>query len=141
MAHWAKVIYEKTTKRDLEHLQDSDNTVLGIVEKVIVADSDFFNSFVDTTPGEWIQTSYNTYAGVNNREGGSPLRKNFAGIGFIYDKTRDAFYEPQIYPSWRLNEDTCLWEPPIAYPDDYDTVGYLWNEANKRWDSLASLGY
>ena len=143
MAHYARVNYDKgeALKIDLEHLQDSDDSIVGLVEQVIVADSDFINSFVDTSPGEWIQTSYNTHAGVNNREGGTALRKNYAGIGFVYDKTRDAFYSQRPYPSWSLNLETCRWEPPVPYPDDYDTVGYLWNEANKRFDSLASLGY
>jgi hypothetical protein len=103
----------------------------GIVENVIVADSDFFDSFVDTSPGKWIQTSYNTHAGIHS-QGGTPLRKNFAGIGFSYDKTRDAFIPPKPYPSWLLNDDTCQWEPPVAYPEGEGL--YSWNEETQSWD-------
>ena len=103
----------------------------GIVENVIVADSNFFDSFVDTSPGKWIQTSYNTHAGVHS-QGGTPLRKNFAGIGFTYDETRDAFIPPKPYPSWLLNDDTCQWEPPVAYPEGEGL--YSWNEETQSWD-------
>lgn len=102
----------------------------GIVEQVIVAEADFFNSFVDDSPGEWVQTSYNTHAGVHNL-GGTPMRKNFAGVGFTYDATRDAFIHPQEYASWTLNETTCQWEAPVTYPDD--GKDYTWNEATTNW--------
>ena len=72
----------------------------------------------------WVQTSYNTHG--NQHPEDRPLRKNHAGIGYIYDEDRDAFYTPQPYPSWTLNEDTCLWENPVAYPDDGKL--YLWDE-------------
>ena len=112
----------------------------GIVEQVIVAEPDFFDTFVDTTPGEWIQTSYNTRGGIHyDPETGQPsadqlkaLRKNYAGVGFIYDRVVDAFYEPQPYPSWSLNTETYLWEPPVAYPDDGKL--YDWNEETQSWD-------
>lgn len=81
----------------------------GIVEQVIVAEPEFFNTFVDSSPGEWIQTSYNTYGGVH-KLGGISLRKNYAGIGFSYDRIRDAFIPPKPEGDWILNEDTCLWE-------------------------------
>ena|SRR6056300_1104584 len=97
----------------------------GKVIKVIKAEADFFDNFVDDTPGKWIQTSYNTHGGVH-KLGGTPLRKNFAGVGYTYDKTRDAFYAPQPYASWTLNETTCHWEPPVAKPNDGNT--YSWNE-------------
>ena len=87
--------------------------VNGIVEKVIVAEQDF----IDTQMGQWIQTSYNTYGGVH-KLGGTPLRKNYAGIGMTYDRGRDAFYESKPHNSWSLNEDSCLWEAPIAIPND-----------------------
>jgi hypothetical protein len=103
----------------------------GIVEKVIVAEADFFDTFVDDSAGEYIQTSYNTSGGVH-LNGGIPLRKNYAGIGFSYDATRDAFIPPQPYSSWTLNEDTCLWECPVAYPDDGNM--YIWNEETQAWD-------
>jgi len=84
--------------------------VNGVVTQVIVAEPEFFDTFVDTSPGEWIQTSYNTYAGQHPE--GRPLRKNFAGIGYTYDRERDAFIPPQPFPSWTLNEQTCQWEEP-----------------------------
>lgn len=103
----------------------------GIVEKVIVAEADFFDTFVDSSAGRWIQTSYNTYGGVHSN-GGTPLRKNYAGIGYTYDSTRDAFIPPQPYASWTLNDTTCLWEPPTAMPTDGQV--YNWNEATTSWD-------
>ena len=104
-----------------------------IVTQVIVAEAEFFDTFVDTSPGEWIQTSYNTLGGEHS-DGGTPLRKNFAGIGFTYDDIRDAFYEPQPFESWILNEDTCLWEAPTACPTD-DKM-YSWNEDTLAWDEV-----
>lgn len=102
----------------------------GIVEEVIVAEADFFDAFVDSSAGQWLQTSYNTHAGVHSN-GGTPLRKNYAGIGYTYDTTRDAFYAPQPYPSWTLNDDSCLWEAPTAMPDDGNT--YRWDEQSLTW--------
>jgi len=105
----------------------------GIVEKVIVAEQDFIDNLIDNSPGEYIQTSYNTYAG-QHRDGGTPLRKNFAGVGYTYDATRDAFIPPQLYPSWTLNETTCVWEPPVAHPNDGNM--YEWNETDQQWDEI-----
>lgn len=105
----------------------------GLVEQVIVAEADFFDTFVDSSPGQWIQTSYNTRGGVH-ANGGTPLRKNYAGIGMTYDSTRDAFYAPQPYPSWTLNDDSCLWEAPTAYPTDGEH--YIWNEETTSWDAV-----
>jgi hypothetical protein len=102
----------------------------GIVNTVIVAEEEFFDTYIDTEPGKWIQTSYNTYGGIH-RLGGTPLRKNYAAQGYTYDEARDAFYEPQPHPSWILNETTCIWEAPIAYPDD-DKV-YIWDEPTTSW--------
>lgn len=102
----------------------------GRVQQVIVAEKEFFDTFVDTSPGEWVQTSYNTRGGKHTK-GGKPLRKNFAGIGFHYDGV--GFYPPQNYPSWTLNKTTYLWEPPVAYPDDADKQPYDWDEENKKW--------
>ena len=82
-------------------------------------------------PNDFIKTSYNTHAGVHQL-GGTPFRKNYAGIGFTYDASKDAFYTPQPYPSWALNEDTCIWESPVAYPEDGKVYG--WNEATTTWD-------
>lgn len=107
----------------------------GIVVQVIVAEPEFFNTFVDSSPGQWLQTSYNTHGGVHTL-GGTPLRKNYAGIGFTYDSTHDAFIPPKPYASWTLNQDTCLWDSPIAYPNDGDK--YKWNEDNQQWDKVTN---
>jgi hypothetical protein len=105
----------------------------GIVEQVIVAEPEFFDTFVDSSPGQWIQTSYNTHGGVH-ANGGTPLRKNYAGIGFSYDATRDAFIPPKPYASWTLNEDTCLWNCPVALPTEGGP--YTWNESTQAWDAV-----
>jgi hypothetical protein len=105
----------------------------GKVVKVIVAEQSFIDSFVDDSPGQWIQTSYNTREGIHTG-GGTPLRKNFAGIGFSYDADRDAFIPIKPYPSWTLNEASCVWEPPVAHPAD-DGTEYTWNEETQTWDA------
>ena len=105
----------------------------GTVTQVIVAEPEFFATFVDSSPGEWIQTSYNTRGGVH-ATGGIPLRKNYAGIGYTYDRTRDAFIPPQPYTSWLLNDTTCLWESPVAYPTDGNR--YAWDESAQQWTAL-----
>jgi hypothetical protein len=98
----------------------------GVVTQVIVAEQDFIN----TQEGDWIQTSYNTQGGVHLL-GGTPLRKNYAGIGYTYDSQRDAFIPPKPYPSWTLNEETCQWEALSPYPTDGKL--YLWNETTTSW--------
>jgi hypothetical protein len=100
----------------------------GIVTQVIVAEQDFIDQFMSPTD-VWVQTSYNTHGGEHPE--GRPLRKNYAGIGYIYDASKDAFYEPQPFPSWALNETTCLWEPPIPYPADGKL--YTWDENTVSW--------
>ena len=92
----------------------------GVVEKVIVAEASFFDTFVDDSPGTWIQT-------YKDRS----KRKNYAAVGHSYDQTRDAFIPPQPFLSWTLNETTCLWEAPVAYPDDGKL--YDWDETAKSW--------
>jgi hypothetical protein len=114
MAHFAKVVD-------------------GVVTQVIVAEPEFFQTFVDSSPGEWIQTSYNTYGG-EHKLGGTPLRKNYAGLGYTYDRTKDAFIAPKPYASWILNEDTCLWEAPVAMPTDGKL--YNWDESTTNWVEL-----
>jgi hypothetical protein len=104
----------------------------GKVVQVIVAESEFFQTFVDTSPGEWIQTSYNTHGGVH-ANGGTPLRKNYAGIGFTYDRTRDAFIPPQPYPSWTMDDSTCLWSAPTPMPTEGGS--YTWNESTLSWEA------
>lgn len=106
----------------------------GIVTQIIVAEPEFFNTFVDSSPGEWIQTSYNTHGGVH-KLGGTPLRKNYAGIGFSYDKTLDAFIPPKPFASWLLNKDTCLWDAPTPMPQDGKP--YRWDEATTSWVEVA----
>jgi hypothetical protein len=106
----------------------------GKVTQVIVAEPDFFTTFVDSSPGEWVQTSYNTIAGKHT-QGGTPLRGNYAGIGFTYDRTKDVFYAPQPFASWTLNESTWTWEAPVAYPADGKF--YQWDEAAKNWVEAA----
>jgi len=121
MAHFAKVVE-------------------GTVTQVIVAEPEFFNTFVDTSPGEWIQTSYNTRGGVHyqsntnepSEDQTKALRKNYAGIGYTYDAQRDAFIPPKPFNSWILNETSCLWEAPVAYPTDGER--YIWNEETTSWD-------
>jgi hypothetical protein len=108
----------------------------GIVEQVIVAEPEFFQTFVDTSPGEWIQTSYNTHGGVHTL-GGTPLRKNYAGIGYTYDRERDAFIPPKPFPSWLLNDDTCLWDAPVAMPTDGKM--YQWNEDTQAWVEVENV--
>lgn len=107
------------------------------VIQVIVADADFFNTFIDTSPGLWIQTSYNTRNNVHylpNSDvpsGKSPLRGNYAGIGYIYDQEHDVFYPPSPYPSWILDRSTWSWKPPVDMPTDGNV--YIWDEDLKSW--------
>jgi hypothetical protein len=104
----------------------------GKVIQVIVAEKEFFDTFVDTSPGTWLQTSYNTYG--NQHPEGRPLRGNYAGIGYNYDATNDVFYAPQPYPSWVLNNTTWLWEAPVAMPTDGKL--YKWNESITNWEEV-----
>jgi hypothetical protein len=104
--------------------------VNGVVTQVIVAEPEFFQTFVDSSPGEWIQTSYNTRGGVH-ANGGTPLRKNFAGIGYAYDVSRDAFIPSKRFASWVLNEETCLWEAPVQMPNNGKF--YNWDEPTLSW--------
>jgi hypothetical protein len=104
----------------------------GIVTQVIVAEQDFINSGAVVNPENWIQTSYNTYGGVHLL-GGTPLRKNFAGVGFTYNIEKDAFIPPKPlqYESWVLNEEKCIWEAPIEMPSDGKP--YYWDEELLEW--------
>jgi hypothetical protein len=104
----------------------------GKVTQVIVAEKEFFDTFVDSSPGTWLQTSYNTHG--NQHPEGRPLRGNYAGIGYTYDSTNDVFYAPQPYLSWILNNTTWLWEAPVAYPTDGKT--YQWNENITNWEEV-----
>ena len=104
----------------------------GVVTHVIVIEQDVLDTGFWGDPTMWVQTSYNTYAGTH-KQGGIPLRKNYAGIGYIYDSERDAFYTPQPFTSWILNNDTCLWEPPVAIPEPVEGIVYTWDEATVSW--------
>lgn len=106
----------------------------GIVTQVIVAEQDFIDTGLVGEPSSWIQTSYNTYAGQHPE--GRPLRKNYAGIGYVYDAVRDAFYTPQPYPSWVLNEETCIWTAPVAMPEPQENTMYTWDEDNLTWTAV-----
>lgn len=102
----------------------------GIVTQVIVAEQDAIDSGVFGTG--WIQTSYNTHGGQHPN--GTPLRKNYAGVGYTYDSQRDAFIPPKQFASWTLNEDTCLWDAPVPYPADGKV--YKWNEETVAWEAV-----
>ena len=110
----------------------------GKVTQVIVAEPEFFTTFVDSSPGEWKQVSYNTRGNVHYGQDGQPdgglaLRGNYCGIGYTYDAAKDVFYAPQPFPSWTLSSD-YLWEAPVAKPDG----AYEWNEATTSWKELAA---
>ena len=113
----------------------------GIVTEVIVAEQEYFETFVDTTPGAWIQTSRNTSGGIHyDPETGEPsadqskaLRKNYAGIGFTYDADRDAFIPAKPFESWVLNEETCNWEAPTPCPEPIDGYYHTWDESTLSW--------
>ena len=124
MAHFAKI---------------ENNTVV----QVIVGDDDMFTTdkhiWIVGGGKEWVQTSYNTRGGIHfdpitnepSEDQSKALRKNFAQVGFIYDRERDAFYRPKPYPSWVLDEDTCFWKAPTEYPTDQKY--YEWNESTTSW--------
>ena len=114
MAHFAKL----GTGNIVEKVEVVSNDIATTEQ----AGADFLNNLYKTRD-VWKQTSYN-----------GNIRKNFAGVGFQYDQTRDAFIAPKPYPSWILNEDTCRWEAPVAYPDDDNR--YTWNETNQTWDLI-----
>jgi hypothetical protein len=107
----------------------------GKVVSVIVAEPEFFDTFVDSSPGQWVQTSYNTH-GNQHTKGGTPLRGNFAGIGYSYDAQADAFIAPKPYESWILSPKTFLWEAPVAMPTDGKS--YEWQEATTSWKELVA---
>lgn len=117
----------------------------GKVLKVIVAEKEFFDTFIDDIPGTWIQTSYNTRGGVHYKPDSNipsenqskALRGNYAGIGHVYDYKNDVFYMPQPYPSWTLNQTTWTWKPPIALPTDNKV--YNWNETNLNWEENSTV--
>jgi len=116
MSHFAKVLNGKVTQ-------------------VIVAEPEFFETFVDSSPGTWIQTSYNTY-GNKHKLGGTPLRGNYAGLDYTYDAQNDVFYAPQPFKSWILNTTTWTWEAPTPMP--IDDKKYIWDESTISWLELVT---
>jgi len=120
MSHYAKIVDSKVTQ-------------------VIVAEAEFFDTFVDSSPGTWLKCSYNTRGNVHygqdgKPDGGEALRGNYPGIGYNYDATNDVFYAPKPFNSWVLNEDNWLWEAPVAMPDDGKV--YNWDEASTSWKEV-----
>jgi|TARA_B110000263_G_C15251807_1_gene484488 hypothetical protein len=121
----------------LSYFAEIDNN--NIVQRVISAEQKFINSGAVGEASKWVQTSYNTRNGKHYSDGstvsdGEGLRKNYAGVGFTYDVSRDAFYAPQPYPSWTLDDDTCLWNAPATLPDDGKRYG--WDEDNLEWKEI-----
>ena len=116
MAHWAEL--------------DGDNVVLRVLVGSNSDSDEGYQWLIDNLGGTWVKTSYNTQGGVHSL-GGTPLRKNYAGIGYTYDSVRDAFIPPKPFNSWVLNESSCLWEAPVAYPTDGKM--YTWDEASTSW--------
>ena len=128
MAHFVEIdasniVLQVVVLDDKDTQDESGNEVESVGAKYL---SDGFG-------GIWKKTSYNTYGGVHSL-GGTPFRKNYAGIGYSYDAAKDAFIPPKPYPSWTLDEDTCQWESPVAYPDDGKR--YEWNEGTTSWDEI-----
>ena len=125
MAHYAKVLNGKVINN-------------------IVAEQEFIDGFVGSTPGEWIQTSYNTRGGVHYESDGitpsadqsKALRKNFGSVDSMYNSEADGFHQPQPYPSWTLNATTFVWECPVAEPDATADTEYVWNETDQSWDAV-----
>ena len=132
MAHFAKLSLESKVISVHSLHNDVLKDANGVEQEALGID--FLNN-LHKTNDVWKQTSYNTRGGVHGL-GGTPFRKNYAGIGFTYDETRDAFIPKQPFNSWTLNEDTCQWEAPVAYPDDGKR--YNWNEETTSWDEIVS---
>ena len=122
MAHFAKL--------GIGNIVEKIEVVSNDVATTEQAGVDFLNNLYNTRD-VWKQTSYNTKGGEHILSG-TPFRKNYAGIGWKYDQTRDAFIPPKPFNSWTLNETTCLWEAPVVYPTDGQK--YNWNETNQTWD-------
>ena len=129
MAHFAKL----GTGNIVERVEVVSNDIATTEQ----AGADFLNNLYKTRE-VWKMTSYNTFGGIH-KLGGTPFRKNFAGIGYKYDQTKDAFIPPKLYPSWTLNETTCQWEAPVAMPtltqEQIDNKNYYrWNETIQNWE-------
>ena len=124
MAHFAKIGNDNIVERvEVVHNNIATDEQAGIT---------FLQNLYNDT-ATWKQTSYNTFANTHKLSG-TAFRKNYASVGYTYDETKDAFIAPKPYASWVLNDDTCLWESPVAYPDD-DKL-YTWNEDTTSWDAV-----
>jgi hypothetical protein len=109
---------------------DQNNLVLRVLVTDNNAPNEGLNWLMKNFGGTWVKTSYNTWAG-QHKLGGTSLRKNFAGVGYTYDTSKDAFIPPKPFDSWVLNEETCLWEAPVPYPTD--GASYYWDEETISW--------
>lgn len=116
MSHWAEI--------------NENNMVIRVVVGNDEDPDEGYQWLIDNLGGTWVKTSYNTIGGVHTL-GGTPFRKNFAGVGFTYDAQRDAFIPPKLFPSWILDEDTCFWKAPVPHPGDGKV--YRWIEENLNW--------
>ena len=130
MAHYAKLDINNIVL-EVNVIDNSQETQLGGEEETISWLNDNFNNVGVAGGVTWKKTSYNTSAGVHLL-GGTPFRKNYAGLGYTYDSSRDAFIPPKFFASWTLNESTCQYDSPVTYPDDGKL--YDWNEENQEWD-------
>jgi hypothetical protein len=138
MSHFAKVLLQP-----FNIIVDGKSVTVrgGIVQNVIVAELEFFETFVDSTPGEWIQTSYNTKGGIHYEpnsnftipDDGEALRANYAVIGGYYDSVNDVFYSEQPFPSWTLSAPDWIWTPPSPYPTNRDGIQHYWDEVTLSW--------
>ena len=121
MAHWAEV--------------DGDSVVVRVLVGNNADPDEGHQWLLNNLGGTWVKTSYNTSGGVHS-EGGTPLRKNYAGIGYTYDSARDAFIPPKPFASWALDEETCFWNAPIPMPVEEGKM-FTWNEETTSWDEIA----
>lgn len=119
MAHWAEI--------------DQNNLVTRVLVGSNTDPDEGYQWLIDNLGGTWVKTSYNTSGGVHSL-GGTPLRKNYAGIGYTYDAQRDAFIPPKPFNSWLLDEDTCLWNAPTPMPTDGQM--YRWVEEDLNWQVI-----
>jgi hypothetical protein len=131
MASFAKINSNNIVERVESVVNDVLKDSNGVEQESIGIQ--FLKTLYNEPNGIWKQTSYNTIAGIHVL-GGTPFRKNFAGIGYTYDETKDAFIPIKPFNSWILNEDKCIWEAPVARPEDNNS--YVWNEQTLSWDLI-----
>ena len=133
-----KDLQDSRAGKTLEEIAELDSQISAKVKEIqalppdVIDNTEYWEGYYGKG-GLCKRTSYNTFGGVH-QNGGTPCRKNYAGVGMIYDPVRDAFYAPQPFESWTLNEDTCLWEAPTPYPNDGKK--YDWNEETTSWEEI-----